>query len=193
MKFAVGQPAQQVVTAINEKRPIESKCARLQSAVVQFPNQSYMFRRHIAPLLIALAIAAGPRSSGAQTAVIVHRTSAFNNFSAENLRRVFLGKTTVAENGQPLVLVELTSIRGRFTKSLLGLSADEFHRRWVGMVFRGDALGFPLELTDAAAVKKFVAEHPGAVGYIPASEMDDTVKTLRVDGKLPSDAGYLLK
>jgi hypothetical protein len=152
-----------------------------------------MFRRHIAPLVAALAIAAGARTSGAQTAVIAHRSSSFNNVSAEALRRVFLGKTTVTESGQPIVLVELTPIRGRFSKSLLGLSADEFRRRWVGMVFRGDALGFPFELNDAAAVKKFVAEHPGAVGYIPASEMDDTIKTLRIDGKLPSDAGYLLK
>ena len=152
-----------------------------------------MFRRYIAPFIVAVAIAGAARIASAQTAVIVHRANAVSNLSAEDLRRVFLGKTTTAASGQPIVVVELTTIRARFCKSLLGLSADEVRRRWVGLVFRGDALAFPYELADAAAVKKFVAEHPGAVGYIPSSDADETVKIVRIDGKLPGDAAYLLK
>ena len=152
-----------------------------------------MFRRFVSPTLIALAIAVGSRDAVAQTAVIVHRASTVSNVSAEDLRRIFLGKTTTVANGQPIVLAELTPIRAQFCKSLLGLTPNEVRRRWVGLVFRGDALSLPLELADAAAVKKFVAEHPGAVGYILASDVDETIKILHIDGKLPSDAGYLLK
>jgi hypothetical protein len=152
-----------------------------------------MFRRYIASPLIALAIAIGARNAAAQTAVIVNRASTVGNVSAEDLRRFFLGKTTTAADGQPIVLAELAPIRTRFCKSLLGLTANEVHRRWIGLVFRGDATALPFELADAAAVKKFVAEHPGAVGYILASDVDETIKVLHIDGKLPSDPGYLLK
>jgi hypothetical protein len=138
-------------------------------------------------------IALGARAAEAQTAVIVHRASTVNNVSAEDLRRFFLGKTTMAGNGQQIMLVELTPIRTRFYKALLGLTADEVRRRWIAMVFRGDALALPFEIADVAAVKKFVSEHPGAVAYIPATEVDETVKVIHIDGKLPSDPGYPLK
>jgi hypothetical protein len=152
-----------------------------------------MFRRSLVPLLAAAAISLGARGAEAQTAVIVHRASTVSNVSAEDLRRFFLGKTTIAGNGQQIMLVELTPIRTRFYKSLLGLTADEVRRRWIAMVFRGDALALPFEIADVGAVKKFVAEHPGAVAYIPAGDVDDTVKVLRIDGKLPGDASYALK
>ena len=152
-----------------------------------------MFKRHIIPLFAAAAIALGARAAEAQTAVIVHRASTVSNVSAEDLRRFFLGKTTMAGNGQQIMLVELTPIRTRFYKTLLGLTADEVRRRWIAMVFRGDALALPFEIADIGLVKKFVAEHPGAVAFIPANEVDETVKVLHIDGKLPSDAGYPLK
>src|SRR5947209_5395805 len=113
----------------------------------------FMLRRHLAAFAAALSIALGARAASAQTAVIVHRASSVGNVQLDDLRRFFLGKTTMAANGQQIVLVELAPIRARFYKSLLGLTADEVRRRWVAMVFRGDALALPFELADAAAVK----------------------------------------
>lgn len=133
------------------------------------------------------------RAATAQTAVIVHRSSAVTDVKLDNLRRFFLGQGALIANGQQVLLVELTPLRTRFYKNLLGLSPDEVRRRWIGMVFRGDALTLPFELADAAAVKKFVADHPGAVAFIEVSDLDDTVKALRIDGKRPNEAQYPLK
>ena len=154
-----------------------------------------MILRKLAVILAALTISgsAATPSAGAQTAVIVHRGSAVSNVGAEDLRRFFLGKTTIAGNGQQIVLVELTPIRTHFYKSLLCLTADEVRRRWIAMVFRGDALALPFEMPDAVAVKKFVADHPGAIAFIPASDVDESVQVLRIDGKLPSDDSYPIK
>ena len=152
-----------------------------------------MLRRHLIAILATLSIVFGARTAVAQTAVIVHRSSPIANVKLDELRRFFLGKTTITGNGQQIVLVELAPIRARFYKALLGLTADEVRRRWVAMVFRGDALALPFELGDAAAVKKFVAEHPGAVAFIPAADADESVKVVRIDGKLPSDAAYPIK
>lgn len=152
-----------------------------------------MFRRHVAALGAALILALGAREASAQTAVIVHRSSPIANVQLDELRRFFLGKTTITGNGQQITLVELSPIRAKFYKSLLGLSADEVRRRWVAMIFKGDATALPYELPDAPSVRRYVAEHPGAVAFIPVGDVDDTVKVVRIDGKLPSDAAYPIK
>lgn len=141
--------------------------------------------------LACLTITARPAL--AQTAVIVHRTSAVSDVKLDQLRRFFLGQGAITGNGQQALLVELSTMRTRFYKRLLGLSPDDVRRRWIGMVFRGEALTLPFELADPTAVKKFVADHPGAVAFIEVGDLDDTVKALRVDGKRPSDPQYPLK
>jgi hypothetical protein len=42
-------------------------------------------------------------------------------------------------------------------------------------------------------VLRFVFNVPGAIGYARASEVDSTVKVLRVDGLLPGEDGYGLE
>ena len=149
--------------------------------------------RYVATILAVACLTIAARPALAQTAVIVHRSSAVSDVKLDDLRRFFLGQGAMAASAQQVMLVELSPIRTRFYKRLLGLSPDEVRRRWIGVVFRGDALTLPFELADPAAVKKFVAEHPGAVAFIEVSDIDDTVKALRVDGKRPGDPQYPLK
>jgi hypothetical protein len=42
-------------------------------------------------------------------------------------------------------------------------------------------------------VRKFVFNVPGAIGYLRPEDVDDSVKVVRIDGHLPSDAEYPLK
>jgi hypothetical protein len=42
-------------------------------------------------------------------------------------------------------------------------------------------------------VLKFVFNVPGAIGYLRASDVDGSVKILRVDGHLPEDKDYNLR
>jgi hypothetical protein len=149
--------------------------------------------RYVATILGVACLTIAPRPALAQTVVIVHRSSAVSDVKLDDLRRFFLGQGALAANSQHVMLVELSPIRTRFYKRLLGLSPDEVRRRWIGVVFRGDALTLPFELADPAAVKRFVAEHPGAVAFIEVSDVDDTVKAVRVDGKRPGDPQYPLK
>ena len=149
--------------------------------------------RLVASAFVAACLTVTARPALAQTVVIVHRASSVSDVKLDNLRRFFLGQGAMSATGEQAMLVELSPIRARFYKKLLGLRADEVRRRWVGMVFRGDALALPFELADAAAVKKFVAEHPGAVAFLDAADVDDTVKALRIDGKRPSDPQDPLK
>ena len=142
--------------------------------------------------LAVLTAAGEPASAAAQMAVIVHPSSTTRAVSLEDLRRLFLGKTQTIDTTHVQV-VEAAKLRKPFYRALLALSDDEVRRRWVALVFRGEATALPRTLPDDAAVKAYVAEHPGAVGFIDASAVDGTVRVLTVDGHKPSEAAYALR
>jgi hypothetical protein len=58
--------------------------------------------------------------------------------------------------------------------------------------FTGKDIAPPRDVASAAALKQFVAGTPGAIGCILASEVDDSVKVLKVDGNAPGEPGYKL-
>jgi hypothetical protein len=50
---------------------------------------------------------------------------------------------------------------GTFDRTALGLQPDVVRARWMAMIFRGEAKGFPTELATPEEVKQFV-QHPHA-------------------------------
>jgi hypothetical protein len=42
-------------------------------------------------------------------------------------------------------------------------------------------------------MKRFVFNVSGAIGYLRADELDDSVKVIRVDGRAPGEAAYRLR
>ncbi len=51
----------------------------------------------------------------------------------------------------------------------------------------------PKTLVSNNGVLRFVYNVPGAIGYVRARDVDASVKTLRIDGRLPGEPGYLLE
>ena len=128
--------------------------------------------RFVATTLAVACLTITSRPAHAQTVVIVHKSSAVSDVKLDNLRRFSLGQGALTANGQQALLVELSPIRTRFYKRLLGLTSDELRRRWIAMVFRGDALALPFELPDAAAVKKFVYAGHRFGAFVPYARYD---------------------
>jgi hypothetical protein len=42
-------------------------------------------------------------------------------------------------------------------------------------------------------VRKFVFNVPGAIGYVRPEDVDESVKVIKINGLLPSDADYVLR
>ena len=51
----------------------------------------------------------------------------------------------------------------------------------------------PRSLNSTPNMLRFVANVPGAIGYVRADEVDPSVRVIRVDNLLPGDPGYKLK
>ena len=60
-------------------------------------------------------------------------------------------------------------------------------------VYRGEFPSYPTTLATPVEVRKFVSKMPGAIGYLRASDVDNSVKVVRVNGLLPGDDGYPLR
>lgn len=82
--------------------------------------------------------------------------------------------------------------RSALLRSLYGLDENEYHRGFLQAIFAGEASDAPRTLASSNGILRFVFNVPGAIGYVRASEVDASVKVLRVDGKMPGDPGYRL-
>jgi len=145
-------------------------------------------------VLITLLTAnpAGAQGTG-PIAVIVNRHNPEDGLAVEDLRHLYLGIRTAFPNGAPVLLLALPRVSQRFYASALRMSPDEVKRYWIGLVFSGDSAVPPKEIADVVELKRLVARHPGAVGFIPAREADSTVQVVDIEGKRPDDPGYPLR
>jgi len=149
----------------------------------------------IAFAVFCTLLAASPARAQATgpIAVIINRQNPEDGLAVEDLRHLYLGVRTAFPNGAPVVLLALPKLSARFYASALRMSPDEVKRYWIGLVFSGDSAVPPKEIANAIQLKRLVARHPGAVGFIPASEADTTVRVVDIEGKRPDDPGYPLR
>ena len=116
--------------------------------------------------------------------------------SLADLRRLYRGQRSRWSNGRRVTLVMRdpgTPEREAILQTLYGVDEDQYRRGFLQSVFTGEAKGAPRVLASTNGVLRFVFNVPGAIGYVRASEVDASVKTLRVDGRLPGEAGYRLE
>jgi ABC-type phosphate transport system substrate-binding protein len=150
--------------------------------------------------LLATVVAAGvlyssPTLAAEVVVVIVSKTSKVDNVTKTDLKNIFLGKRKTWASGDGVVPINLparTPTRATFDGTVLGMSGDEVGRYWVGQRIRAKAKP-PKSVPAPDLVKRLVASIPGAVGYIPASALDESVKALTVDGAVHSKAAYPVK
>jgi ABC-type phosphate transport system substrate-binding protein len=152
-------------------------------------------RRRLASTLAAFVILAlgTPLVAHAQVAVVVNPSNTLEELSLDKLRRLFLGQAKTFPTGTRARLAWHSGAAGTFDRSALGLQPDVVRSRWMAMIFRGEAKGFPTELATSDDVKQFVRSHRDAIGFLPQADVDGSVKVLTIEGKRPSDAGYVIR
>ena len=145
----------------------------------------------ISTLFVVGLLLAGP-VSGESIAVVVNPQSPIQNLTAKELKAAYegYGLPGVAED------VTLVYLRGKtedaFNRSVLGISSKKVKVYWLRRVFEGESDMRRIFKT-AAKVKAFIGEHQECIGYIPASELDDSVRAISIDAAGHDDPGYPLK
>jgi ABC-type phosphate transport system substrate-binding protein len=114
--------------------------------------------------------------------IIVNEANPVKSLTPVELRRIFLKQSRMWPHGEPMVPVDWDSthyLRAVFSKDALNRSVREMAEYWVQQSMT-QGLTPPSTQRSARAVRRFVASVPGAISYVPPSEVDDTVRVMLV-------------
>ena len=170
--------------------------------------------RRLTKILIVLALAAWPHADAAQSpagssdplvaeqsstseplVIVVNRSNPVDDRSLVELRRVFLGNRSHWANGRRITLVMRDPgepERKTILRDVCGMNEDQLKTHFLHGLFTGEILVSPKILSTPTGVRKFIFNVPGAIGYLRVSDLDDSVKVVRIDELLPDDKGYKL-
>ncbi|MEO8561497.1 MAG: substrate-binding domain-containing protein [bacterium] len=147
-------------------------------------------------LAFSVVLVTAPHGARAVTeplAIVVNKSNPMDEISLADLRKIYRGQRARWSNGRRVTLVMRdpgTPERDAILRSLYGIDEEAYRRGFLQAIFTGEANDAPKMLATPNGVLRFVFNVPGAIGYVRVSEVDESVKMLRVDGQLPGDAGY---
>jgi len=129
-------------------------------------------------------------------AIVVNRTNPVENLSFPELRKIFMGQQTHWSNGRRITVVMLEPgkpERQVVLSQIYKMDEKDFNNHFLHGMFTGEIHAAPKTLANSAEVLKFVLNVPGAIGYIKAPDVDESVKVVRVESRLPSEKDYTIR
>jgi ABC-type phosphate transport system substrate-binding protein len=139
-------------------------------------------QRLLAAALIVL-VWTGPASTEIiPFVVIVNNGNPVKSLTSAELRRIFMKQSRMWPHGEPMVPVDWDSthyLRSVFSRDALDRTVREMQEYWVQQSMT-QGLTPPSTQRSARAVLRFVASVPGAISYVPPSEVDETVRVVPI-------------
>ncbi len=136
-----------------------------------------------------------PAASEQNLAIVVNVSNPTENLSMAELRKIFLGERSHWPNGRRITLVmiepghpERAAVLGLIYK----MNEKDFDNHFLHGLFTGEVFVSPKTLATPVGVRKFIFNVPGAIGYLRTSDVDSSVKIVRIDGRFPNDKAYPL-
>lgn len=149
----------------------------------------------MAALLAFATFACAGGASAGDIAVIVNPRNPETGVPSSELEHIFKQEKQHWKAGEKIYLIlqeSGTPEKDIVLRRLYRMTDMELKQFWLGKLYRGEIASFPRVAPSNAAVKRIVAWAPNALGFIDTSAVDASVKVLRIDGKRPGEAGYLL-
>jgi ABC-type phosphate transport system substrate-binding protein len=128
--------------------------------------------------------------------IIVNKSNPIDNLSFSDLRKTFMAESRSWSNGRRITIVMREPgqpERTAMLRQIYRMSESEFNKYFLQAAFNGTAQGPPKSLASVDGMRKFVFNVPSAIGYIRSSEIDSSVKVIRIDGLSFDAPGYKLK
>jgi ABC-type phosphate transport system substrate-binding protein len=141
-------------------------------------------------------VVAGQESVSEPLVIVVNRSNSVENLSFAELRTIFLGRRSHWANGRRITLVMRDPgepERKTILRDVCGMDEYELKTLFLRGLYSGEILVSPKILSTPVGVRKFIFNVPGAIGYLRLSDVDTTVKVVRIDERYPTDKGYRLR
>jgi ABC-type phosphate transport system substrate-binding protein len=122
--------------------------------------------------LATTAVSAAP-------AVIGNKSIAGEKLDAATAKAVFLGKKVSWDTGGRVVLAVLKAgpVADEFLQKATEMNAGQFNNYWRRLAMTGGGTA-PKSFEKEEDLRKFVAETPGAIGFVDSASADASVATL---------------
>lgn len=133
---------------------------------------------------------------GGELAVIVHPDNPLDNLSRSDLKKIFLYEREYWEDGSRVLLLMRESgsaEKKKFMEKVYEISEEELKRLWLSKLYKGEIPSLPRVIRSNKSMRIFVANVPNSIGFIDSAFVDDTVRILKIEGKLPAHPSYLFK
>lgn len=129
-------------------------------------------------------------------AIVVNRSNPVDGLSFLELRKIFLEEQDHWSNGRRVTVVMLEP--GKVERQVVlaqiyKMDEKDFNKYFLHSMFTGELHTAPKALASSGEVLKFVFNVPGAIGYLKASDVDDSVKIVRIDSRLPGEKDYAIR
>ncbi|MBU1641943.1 phosphate ABC transporter substrate-binding protein [bacterium] len=131
-------------------------------------------------IVIALFLSLVSAEAAADVVAVVSAKNPVTTLSKNQVVDIFLGKANRFPDGHEAVPIdqdEGSAAREEFYLKFADKSPSQIKAFWSKMIFTGRGQPSP-EVPNGAEVKKFIAEHPDAIGYIDQKLVDDSVKVI---------------
>ena len=147
-------------------------------------------------LLPALALLSAPEAHGQEAlAVIVNKSNPVESMSLEELRKYCVQERKHWADDKRVTVVLRDpgqAEREAVLQLIYRMSESDFNRYFLQGEFTGQVQSVPKHLSSASGVRRFIFNVPGAIGFLRVSDVDATVKVLRVNGYAFGDPRYPL-
>lgn len=137
--------------------------------------KKHFLRRLVA--LVLLALAGTP--AFAAPALIGNKNIAAEKLDAATVKAVFLGKKVAWDSAGRVVIAVLKTgpVADEFLQGSVAMNASAFNNHWRRLAMTGGGTA-PKAFDSADDLRKFVAETPGAIGFVDSAAADASVATL---------------
>jgi hypothetical protein len=126
----------------------------------------------------------------------VHPDAPVSNLSLSDVRKVFVGDRQYWSSNVPVVLLIRAPVareRDVVLKIIYQMSESQFKQYWIAKIFRAEAATAPKVVYSNDMANQLVTAIPGAIAFIDSKDVKPGSKVVRVDGRLPGEAGYPLR
>jgi hypothetical protein len=129
-------------------------------------------------------------------AIVVHPATEVDDLTFDELKTIFRGERQFWDDGRRVTLLIRAPVaeeRQLVLELIYEMDEDEFREYWLGKMFRAEVAAGPKLVYSADMARDLVKVIPGAITFVPVSDVSSDTKVVRIDGLLPSDVGYSLR
>jgi len=141
--------------------------------------------RHSAVVLLLLLTAAPCFAH--HMALVVNKENRVENVTSAHLAKIFRAEIKKWPDGKDIILVLHKNSNGEM-ETLLRLNRISEDDLQAMLISHKDSI---VRVDSDADVLKTVQSTPGAVGLVDVRSVNNAIKIVKVDGKLPMEDGYL--